>query len=341
MRSISALTRTMNSYYSNLIEGQNTHPLDIERALKSDYSAIPETARRQRLAQAHLHAENTLSGDLSGHAALTTAGIRQIHAEVFAESEDFSSPGEFRLGEVQVGRHIPPSAITLLSFLDRFESVYGVKRSPVDHLIAVAAAHHRMLWVHPFEDGNGRAVRLQTVLALYPITRGLWSVVRGMARNRTECYRLLDVADEPRRGGDLDGRGSRSEAGLVEWCDWFLHNALDQVTFMTDLLQLETIRPRIEAMLAAWSLTQSGIRSELALPLHHVFVTGRTSRRDVLVMTGLEERTARAAVSAAIRVGLLSSETHRSPLEFAFPIESLALLLPGLYPEAAIPRTNF
>ena len=32
------LLRSMNSYYSNRIEGQGTHPLNIERALHDDYS---------------------------------------------------------------------------------------------------------------------------------------------------------------------------------------------------------------------------------------------------------------------------------------------------------------
>jgi len=32
------LVCAMNCYYSNLIEGHDTHPIDIERALKNDYS---------------------------------------------------------------------------------------------------------------------------------------------------------------------------------------------------------------------------------------------------------------------------------------------------------------
>jgi hypothetical protein len=36
---LAALIRSMNCYYSNLIEGHHTHPVDIERALKDDYTA--------------------------------------------------------------------------------------------------------------------------------------------------------------------------------------------------------------------------------------------------------------------------------------------------------------
>jgi hypothetical protein len=35
------LLRLINSYYSNLIEGHSTHPIDIERAMRSEYSSDP------------------------------------------------------------------------------------------------------------------------------------------------------------------------------------------------------------------------------------------------------------------------------------------------------------
>src|ERR1700749_3123627 len=38
LTSLATLVRAMNCYYSNLIEGHDTHPVDIERALQGDYS---------------------------------------------------------------------------------------------------------------------------------------------------------------------------------------------------------------------------------------------------------------------------------------------------------------
>ncbi len=38
LSSLAELVRAMNCYYSNLIEGHDTHPVDIERAMKNDYS---------------------------------------------------------------------------------------------------------------------------------------------------------------------------------------------------------------------------------------------------------------------------------------------------------------
>jgi Fic family protein len=331
---IADLTRSMNSYYSNRIEGQETHPLNVERALRSDYSTEPETARLQRLARTHIEAEARLVRSIGEPQALAASTLLEIHSQLF--SSDPSVTTGIRTSDVVVGRHVPPAASIVWDCLHRCESVYSIARPAAEFLVIVAAAHHRILWVHPFDDGNGRAVRMQTSLALYPLTRGLWSITRALARSRDQYYFFLDRADDPRRG-DLDGRGSRSASGLVEWCDWFLDRALDQVTFMADVLRLETIRARIDALVSVWSITKPGIRPELALVLHHVFVAGRTARRDALTVTGLEERSARAAISAAIRHGLLHATSHRSPVEFGFPVEALAILLPGLYPEAASP----
>jgi hypothetical protein len=54
LSSLATLVRAMNCYYSNLIEGHNTHPVDIERALRADYSNDPGTRDLQREARAHV-----------------------------------------------------------------------------------------------------------------------------------------------------------------------------------------------------------------------------------------------------------------------------------------------
>src|SRR5262245_58255662 len=52
--SLAGLVRSMNCYYSNLIEGHVTHPIDIERALKNDYSHDARKRDLQLEARAHI-----------------------------------------------------------------------------------------------------------------------------------------------------------------------------------------------------------------------------------------------------------------------------------------------
>jgi len=54
LMSLADLVRTMNCYYSNLIEGHATHPVDIERALKGDYSQDARKRDLQLEARAHI-----------------------------------------------------------------------------------------------------------------------------------------------------------------------------------------------------------------------------------------------------------------------------------------------
>lgn len=341
------LLRAMNSYYSNRIEGQNTHPLRIEQALHHDFSKQPDVARRQRLAMAHIQAEIALEQRVeAGADPLASSFLRDAHAELYGRlsGDDRASddarvvePGAIRSEEVQVHRHVPPAAASLPAFLARFDRFFARHWTSADLLQVAAAAHHRMAWVHPFLDGNGRAIRLQTHCVLWRLSGGLWSVNRGLARQRADYYRLLSEADMARQG-DLDGRGNLSERMLAQWCRFFVALCEDQVSFMAKMLNLADMKQRIAALVAIRG-HQPGratvYRPEVVLPLHHLFAAGPVSRGEFAQMTGLGERTARRIVSALLADGLLASDHHRAELRFALPLDSLMVLLPDLYPEAA------
>ena len=117
------LVRSMNSYYSNRIEGQGTHPLNIERALRHEFSDKPAVARLQRVALAHIAAERALEERLTaGESAMSSRFLLSAHQALYSRlaEEDRSTddghiivPGELRRDDVEVGRHIPPTAASL------------------------------------------------------------------------------------------------------------------------------------------------------------------------------------------------------------------------------------
>lgn len=342
--SLRELVRAMNSYYSNRIEGQSTHPINIERALRRDFSEKPDVAKLQRLALAHIEAERELEQRVDGgDLALTAAFLQHAHTALYGRLpiEDRTTPdgrivepGVLRTEQVSIGRHEPPLWSSLPAFLARMDEVYSRNATLDDILLRVAAAHHRSAWVHPFIDGNGRAVRLQTHCALWPLSAGLWSMNRGLARNRDTYYAKLDAADSHRQG-DLDGRGNLSGKLLWDWCEWFISIAEDQVGFMSKMLNLDEIKVRISALISFRSKFDKGIREEAIVPLYHIFLAGPTSRGEFQQMTGLGERTARSLLSRLIETGLVASDGHTAPVRLAFPLDALNFLLPELYPEAA------
>ena len=343
------LLRAMNSYYSNRIEGQGTHPHNIERALKRDFSDKPDIARLQRIALAHIEAEQELEEAVGrGANPLLSEFALKAHAAHYGRlsvadrtTKDgiVVKPGVTRDQLVDVGRHVPPVHEAIPKFFARFDEVYGRSRGHDEELLAIACAHQRLTWVHPFVDGNGRAARLQTHCALWKFTGGLWSPNRGLASRVEDYYARLSDADEPRRG-DLDGRGNLSEEGLRRWCDFFLSVCEDQVNYMTGMLDLDGVKTRFEALVTYRSTLDKGIRKQAALPLYHLFAAGPLERGEFQQMTGLGERVARALLSRLLATGLVESDSTYGPVRIGLPLDALQFLFPELYPEAATRPTS-
>lgn len=341
------LVRSMNSYYSNRMEGQGTHPVNIDRALRQQFSAVPDTALRQRIAIAHIDAERELEGLAPPVSqVLGSQFLRVCHGALYGRlaPEDRVSekgvkvvPATWRSADVTVGSHHPPVHTAVAAFLQRADEQYMRSWGLENLLVATAAAHHRLAWVHPFIDGNGRAVRLQTHMALHHLSAGLWSVNRALARKREDYYRLLAEADLHRLD-DLDGRGNLSERFLQQWCAWFIEQCSDQVTFMSRMLDLDSFKAALLALMLTRGEAQgrAGYRRELVLPLLHIFATGPVSRGEFSQMTGLSDRVASPSIRVLIEDGILSSPSPKGKLALEFPLDALGMLLPNLYPEAAV-----
>lgn len=344
------LLRAMNSYYSNRIEGQHTRPLELEQALRRDFSGDARLARRQRLAIAHIDTEVAMEARYTGPEGAadlyTPLAVQQIHTALFSRlpTADLTTdegtpiqPGQFRQRDVSVGQHVPPQANSLAAFLDRWATFYGGVRRGDAAIVALAASHQRLGWIHPFVDGNGRVMRLHSHALLHAqgYTGGLWSPLRGFARSVDRYYALLAAADQPRHGA-LDGRGNLSQAALVDWIDYVLELCLDQVNFMGSMLKLDEIERRIAACLTYEQETlRSGVRVEALRPLHYLFLTGmEMDRGEFKRMTGLGDRTAVTMLGALVQRGLLVSDTVQGRVRFGMPMHALRFYFPALWPEA-------
>ena len=346
MKSLADLVRAMNCYYSNLIEGHDTHPIDIERALKNDYSNDARKRDLQLEARAHITVQEWIDkGGLTGRAT-TRDGIQEVHRRfgellpddlLWVEDSEKKErvkvvPGELRQRDVMVGRHLAVSPGAVPRFLARLETVYG-HLTRTDSILGAATAHHRLLWLHPFLDGNGRVARLVSHAMLLEAlgTGGVWSVARGMARN-VEAYKgHLADCDGPRRN-DLDGRGELSEEALAEFVRFFLSVCIDQVTFMESLVQPDRLRTRIllwveeEVRLGSLPPNSGNI-------LEAVLYRGELPRADAGSVVGVGERHARRILSALLQRGVLTADNVRAPVRLVFPAALAPRWMPGLFPE--------
>lgn len=343
---LAGLVRAMNCYYSNLIEGHDAHPIDIERALKKDYSADPEKRNLQLEAEAHVKVQKWIDeGGLKGRATITDA-ILEIHRrfcellprELLVVEQPGTKeklpvvPGELRQHDVRVGRHVPVSPGALPRFLARVEEVYS-KLGKSETILAAAAAHHRLAWIHPFVDGNGRVIRLMSYATLLDTldTGGVWSIARGLARNVEAYKQHLANCDQPRRN-DLDGRGNLSEEALAGFTQFFLETCLDQVRFMEDLVRPDKLRARIRLWVD--EQIELGTLHEKSGPiLEAILYRGELPRGDAAELLGASSRTASRVVSGLIDHGVVKSESSKAPLRINFPATLASRWMPGLFPE--------
>jgi len=344
---VASVVRGMNCYYSNLIEGHRTSPRDIERAMARDFAGDSRERANQLLAFAHMEVERELVElwEQGGEDVYSAEFVCEIHRRFYERlPEEFRMartatgvayqiiPGTLRNFMVDVGRHTPPHFEAVGSFLERFRDFYSSPAIPkTECLVAVAAAHHRLAWIHPFGDGNGRVARLhsQALLAQYGLAgMGLWTFSRGLARRRGDYYRFLEMEDRG-RVNDYDGRGNLSDAGLGAFCVFFLETILDQVRFMGSVLDISQLRSRVERYFQF--LEGESYREAFSGIVRVLVDEGEIPRSRVRKITGKGATVAAEIVKRGLEAGYFCSPSPKGVLRVAFPEQMREALFPKLY----------
>jgi len=362
---LASMLRAMNSYYSNKIEGQHTYPADLDDALHRHFSADAEIHKRQILALAHMAVEEEFEArarTMTWDAMFTQEWISDLHASLYARLQEEShivldqhgrergrfQPGALRRHAVKVGAHIPPEHKLLPDLLTHFHGRYGkVHYRDVSKIVVAGASLHRLSWIHPFMDGNGRVSRLHNHVLLHHLglTDGLWSPMRGLARKQEEYYGALHQADLPRRNA-TDGRGELSSKGLADFIRFWLDTCLDQVRFMGQLLRFTEMEARYVnlALLFAHGFGRepvphhrSILRPELlGKVLYRLFRAGQMERSEFKAALDISDRTATRLISRLLEQRLIVSQGRVGVLQPGFPLGSFRYLFPGLWPEAEV-----
>lgn len=347
--SAAAIRRAMtgiHSYYSNLIEGYGTEPIAAELAMTSDRPPRrAEDAKHMVFAAAGIQAARAMNRMVSapGCQPFSADFVCDLHRSLInhlpeecrwidaGDGERVAVvPGKYRDHHVRVGDHIAPAPDELPGLMDAITDFPLTTGRTVS---GVMLAHHRLLWVHPFVDGNGRVARLHTealLLGSQAAGAGLWSLSRGLAKNLGEYRAALAIADNERRGPN-DGRGVLSEAAAGDFVRFMLRVSIDQASFMLERLRFEEMELNLERLCEARSRALG--RDDRAFHLlRQCFCNGPVERGQVGALVGLSARRGQGITRECLEDGLLGSPTDKGLLYPDLPMYAMAYVFPSLFP---------
>lgn len=354
IESIKEQLRKVNSYYSNLIESEGTHPINIDKAQEGDYSENSKEKKMQKLSLAHIDTQGFVESFCKKNQnPFGVEFILDIHKNFYnnKNAEDFleitheqkvykMTPGVFRKESVAVGNYIAPSFQELNKLMNYFEIAYKYKQysTKAIKLIYALCSHHRLVWIHPFLDGNGRVSRLALDGALIAMDLegyGLWNISRGLARKQEEYKQYLKLADTPRLG-DLDGRGQLSTKEFKKYLKFMLGIALDQVEYMSQRLNLATLLNRVEYYIIN---LQQGMYNIEPLPKHsdkllkELFIKGEIPRGEVQHIIGTKDRVASSLMKMLTQRKYIKSDTPRGNIKLNLNSHFASKIFPELVPD--------
>ena len=240
---LKALFHMLESLNSTRIEGNRT---TIAEAIEARIE--PQSQESESLREIHNNeaAMRFIEEQIVGATRISKGFVRELHKMVVdglsppPNGEGDRTPGQFRKGNVSIARstHQPPDIAVLQDYLDEF---FVFINDPPDQkldLLRIAIAHHRFAWIHPFNNGNGRVVRLITYALL--ISRG-FDVRTGRILNpsaifcsdRDHYYDMLGCAD------------LGTDEAILTWCQYVLQGLFDELSKIDKLVDYDFLRDRI------------------------------------------------------------------------------------------------
>lgn len=156
------------AYHTIALEGNTLSPGETELVIEQGMTIGGKSLRE------HLEAKNIpealeviIEISKTPKRRLVLADILDIHKLTMKGIEE-SDPGEFRKGFVGISgtKYLPPPAYELKPLLQTMLDYINSPPKEITHIELAFKAHLWCVYIHPFNDGNGRVARLLTGLIL-------------------------------------------------------------------------------------------------------------------------------------------------------------------------------
>lgn len=240
-RQIQQVFQILESIGSSRIEGNNTTIMDYVEStkIKKDEDLFRPAEDIMEI----LNIENAMKyiEENINETPISMMFIRELHQltvkDLNFRKEGALHPGRFREHNVKISgsNHIPPDYTQVIPMMQELLDFVNRTDSPKYDLLKIAIAHHRFVWIHPFENGNGRVVRLFTyALLLKFIFKSRDRIINPTAvfcSDRDAYYEYLAKAD------------TGTDAGLIEWSEYMLRglcSEIEKIDRLADYTYLKT-----------------------------------------------------------------------------------------------------
>ena len=220
---------TLAEYIEKIIEGNKTIKDENILEIKNNENAL-------NFIENNIHSKNINRMFLSEIHKMTTNNLT-----IPPNGEGSRNPGDYRKINILIAHssHIPPDTSTVASYMEDLLDFINQQDKPQYDLLKVALAHHRFSWIHPFDNGNGRVVRLLTYAML--IQYGFRVNISGRIINptaifcsdREKYYNLLSLAD------------NGNNKNLLLWCEYVLEGLKTEISKVDKLLNYKFLSNNI------------------------------------------------------------------------------------------------
>ncbi|MCQ2193575.1 MAG: Fic family protein [Paludibacteraceae bacterium] len=240
---LKALFHMLESIGSSRIEGNNTTIVDYVESAKLNTAEPVDIGKEQireitNIENAMRYLEENIENlEISVHL------VRELHQltvdNLSVEREGAMHPGAFRNQDVHIkgSTHVPPTFSTVDYYMGELIDFVNREDPPKYDLLKIAIAHHRFVWIHPFENGNGRVVRLFTYAML------LKKIFRD--KNRIINPTAVFCSDRQAYYDNLSAADSGDDSGMIQWAEYMLEGLKGEIEKIDQLCDYSFLRQHI------------------------------------------------------------------------------------------------
>ncbi len=242
----------LESIGSARIEGNNTTITEyIETKLTETKKVSPNIKEIQNIEKAMAFIEQNVNDY-----PINRSFVSELHKMIVdgllppPDGEGDATPGKFRKRNLKINKssHKPPDWLKVDDYMNELIDFVNREDSPKYDLLKAAIAHHRFVWIHPYGNGNGRAVRLFTYAMLvktgFNVNVGrIINPTAVFCSNRNDYYSFLSEADKG------------TDEGIMAWVEYVLKGLKEEIekidklsdyTFLRKEILLPTINHSLE-----------------------------------------------------------------------------------------------